>query len=181
MEMAQRTVFVDPFVTQNIGAEYGGKSSIGERQVVDRARAYWSGALACRTCTGLEVEIQPNHGPFTVLPRQARKKTSCPATGIENGTVEFIELCSPGRHEEVRVHRGEPPHPVFNPVELVVLGGIHSNSFSAGREIKSSGAAGPRIGLRGDVADACLAARRSVTTLRRSSTRERRAPILSTR
>src|SRR5690242_8635245 len=161
MEMAQGTMFVDPFVTQNIGAEYGGKSSIGERQVVDRPGAYRSGALACRTCTGLEVEIQPNHRLFTVLPRQTREKTSCPAAGIKNGKVEFVELRSPGCHEEVRVHRGEPPHPVFNPVELVVLGGIHSRSFSAGREIKFSGAAGARIGLSGDVADACLAARRS--------------------
>src|SRR6266513_1256700 len=132
MEVAQGTMFIDPFVTQDIGAEYGGKSSIGERQVVDRTSAYRSGALACCTCTGLEVEIQPNHRLFTILLRQTRKKTSCPATGIENGKVEFVELRSPRRDEEVRVHRGEPPHPVFNPVELVVLGGIHSRSFSAG-------------------------------------------------
>src|SRR5690242_4383424 len=121
-------MFIYPFVTQNIGAEYGGESSISERQVVDRAREYGTDDLARRTCTGLKVEIQPHHRLFTILPRQMRKKTSCPAAGIENGKVEFVELRSPGHHQEVCVHRGEPPHPVFNLVELVVFGGIHSRS-----------------------------------------------------
>jgi hypothetical protein len=31
------------------------------------------------------------------------------------------------------VHGGEPPHPVFDLVELVVFGGFHSRSFSTAK------------------------------------------------
>jgi hypothetical protein len=60
--MVESTRFVDPLVAQNIGAEDAGEHSIGKRQVVDRARTYWTSALDSSTLTGLEVEVQANHG-----------------------------------------------------------------------------------------------------------------------
>jgi hypothetical protein len=57
------------------------------------------------------------------------------------------------------VHSGEPPHPVFHPVELVVLGGLHRTSYGGGC---GSDRAGDRWDdLKEDAAKAWLAVRRS--------------------
>jgi hypothetical protein len=132
IELMESMTFVDPLVAQDIGAEDAGKRSIGKRQVVNRARTYRTSALDCGTPTGLEVEVQSNHGFAAVIPRQSGKKSPCSATSIKDGEIEFVELRLLRGHEEVRVHSGEPPHVVSHPVELVVLGGLHRTSYGGG-------------------------------------------------
>jgi len=132
IELVKSTTFVDPLVAQDIGAEDAGKRSIGKRQVVNRARTYRTSTLDGGTLTGLEVEVQSNHGFAAVTPRQSGKKSPGSATSIEDGAIEFVKLRLLRGHEEVRVHSSEPPHAVFHPVELVVLGGLHRTSYGGG-------------------------------------------------
>jgi hypothetical protein len=88
----ESTTFVDPLVAQDIGAEDAGERSIGKWQVVNRARTYGTSALDGSTPTGLEVEVQSYHRFAAVIPRQSGKKSPGPATGVEDGEIEFVEL-----------------------------------------------------------------------------------------
>jgi len=85
-------------------------------------------ALLAVARAGQRVEVKPEQGHPRIPVRQPEEKPASAASGVQDRPIYGIEIEAASKHQEIPVQCTEPPHAIFDLVELFVFRAFHRRS-----------------------------------------------------
>jgi hypothetical protein len=137
--LPQGALFIDVAMAQNVGAVDQSKDAVGKGKGINRSSTDGTGALGCCPSAGFLVSVKPEQRAIGVPGCKSGEKSARPAASVQDWPVPGFERYSIlGKHQQVSVTGGEPPHLILDAVELVIFRTFHEGWVLCSHEVANA-------------------------------------------